>query len=92
MPTVLFFLIIFQTYGWKMRQYTSVRLRTTLARSRPRPESLSLGWVGVNATSFVLFFLLSLQHQIVFNGHMPAHNHWAVNFYFPCDYQQHSSG
>lgn len=35
-----------QACGWKMRQYMSVRLKTTLARSRPRPESRWLGWVS----------------------------------------------
>lgn len=68
MATV-FFLILFQTYGWKTRESTSVRLRTTLARLRPRPESLWLDWVGANAppASLVLF--------IPFNLGLPAHNH-----------------
>lgn len=34
-----------QVCGWRMRQYISVRLTITLARSRPRPESLWLDWV-----------------------------------------------
>lgn len=49
-----------QACGWRMRQYMCVRLKTTLAGSRPRPESLWLDWVSATISFACLILCLFL--------------------------------